>query len=162
VARTIVRTSRLAAPAERVWAHATTLSTINDEMRPWLAMTAPREARGLSLATTQVPLGVTLFGSWVLLLGVVPVERMQLRIAELGPGRRFVEQSGMLAMRLWRHERSVEVDGGGCVVTDRVTVEPRLSALSPIAAAVVGRFFDHRHRRLRRRFAEPRGPAASV
>jgi hypothetical protein len=36
------------------------------------------------------------------------VDRSDLTFLELEPGRRFLEQSPMLSMKLWRHERIVE------------------------------------------------------
>ena len=46
----------------------------------------------------------------------------ELTIAELVPGRSFDEQSTMMSMRRWRHERSVTPDGSGtAVVRDRIT-----------------------------------------
>jgi ligand-binding SRPBCC domain-containing protein len=78
-----------------------------------------------------------------------------LTIVELEPGRRFLERSPMLSMRLWQHERIVEPDGDGCTVTDRLTFEPRV----PVPAApLIQVLFRHRHRRLRRRFGSPAGP----
>jgi ligand-binding SRPBCC domain-containing protein len=156
---TIVRSSCLAAPAARVWADATRLPAINAEMRPWLSMTAPAEARGRSIDDPALTLGVPLFRSWVLLLFVLPVERMDVTISALDPGRRFVEESRVLVLRRWRHERTVEPDGDdACVVTDTLTVEPHVSLLAPFVAWFVGAFFAHRHRRLRARFggARPR------
>jgi ligand-binding SRPBCC domain-containing protein len=55
-------------------------------------------------------------------------------------------------MRAWEHRRSVEPVPGGCVVRDRIGVEPRLPlparALLPLYRTV----FRHRHRRLRAQF----------
>jgi len=63
----------------------------------------------------------------------------------------------MLSMRRWEHERSVEPAGeGACDVTDRVAFRLRapLAALgmSRPVAAMIGRLFAHRHRRLTRSF----------
>lgn len=152
VTRTVTRSSRLAAPAERVWAHATSMASITREMAPWLRMTFPPEAAGVALDDPRVRLGEPLFTSWVLLLGVVPVERMDLTLAELDPGRRFVEQSRTRVLKGWRHERRVEPDGDGCVVTDTLTLTPPVGALAGPLEWFVGRFFEHRHRRLRALF----------
>jgi ligand-binding SRPBCC domain-containing protein len=146
--RTVMTTSRLAAPPEAVWTHATTMHRINDEMAPWLRMTYPKEAEGLDLSDARVRPGEPLFVSWILLLGVLPVERWQLEMAEIGPGMRFVEQSRVLTLSFWRHERSVEAVSGGCILSDRLTFEPRLPGLGGLFEPVVRAFFAHRHRRL--------------
>ncbi len=67
-------------------------------------------------------------------------------------GRRFVEESSLLSLRAWRHERIVEALPGGCRVTDRLTPVPRAPGTGPIVRAVVGWLFAHPHRRLRARF----------
>jgi ligand-binding SRPBCC domain-containing protein len=154
----IERSTQLAASAGEVWRHVTSIAGINAEMGPVLRMTAPAEARDRTLDDPEVTLGEPLFASYVLLLGVVPVERMKVTLVELAPGRRFVEESPMLVMRRWRHERSVEPSGGGCRVTDRVDFEPRLAwAARPMGVAVAA-FFRHRHRRLERRFGATASP----
>lgn len=93
VMATFTCTTALAAPRSTVWKHATKLTTINREMAPWLRMTVPREVGEASLDDPRLRIGEPLFASWILLLGVVPVERMQVTVIELEPGRRFVEQS---------------------------------------------------------------------
>src|SRR4051812_43551372 len=97
--------SRLAAPPEAVWAHATSMRGANLEMTPWMRMTYPREAEGLALTDARVRPGEVLFVSWILLFRVLPIERWELIMAEIGPGMRFVEQSRVLTLSLWRHER---------------------------------------------------------
>jgi len=151
--RTVEITTALSASAERVHAHATSMPTINQEMGPWLKMTYPRAAEGMSLADAAPLLGQPLFTSWVLFLGLVPVERMQVRIVELGPGFRFVEESHVTFLRLWRHERVIESRGDeACTVTDRLTLEPRIGVFAAPLAAFVRAFFGHRHRQLFRTF----------
>jgi ligand-binding SRPBCC domain-containing protein len=146
------RRTPLGASAAEVWAHATSIDGINREMAPWLRMTAPSGLDTLTLDDAAGALGTPLFTSVVLFGGVVPVERMRVTIAELEPGRRFVERSPMLALRGWRHERVVEPHDGGCLVIDRVSFEPRVAATAPLARAAIGAFFAHRHRQLGRLF----------
>jgi ligand-binding SRPBCC domain-containing protein len=146
--RTIERSTCVAAEPEKVWQHATRMKTINREISPWLKMTYPAEARELALSDVSDRLGELLFSSWVLLFGIFPVERMLLQIGEVGPGHRFVEESRMLFMRRWRHERIVEPAGGGTRITDRVTLEPRLPGVITVLAWLLGHFFAHRHRKL--------------
>lgn len=150
---TVVRSSRLRASAADVWAGVTKMPAINREMGPVLRMSYPREAEDMTLDGDAVRLGEPLFRSWVLLGGLLPVERMDVTLVELDPGRRFVEQSGTLFMRLWRHERIVDADAnGGSTVTDRLTMEAPIPRFSAGIARLVGLFFDHRHRRLRATF----------
>jgi len=90
------------------------------------------------------------------LFGVLPFDYDRLTIAELDPGRSFDEQSTMMSMRQWRHQRSVTPDGDAkAVVRDRITFQLRapLRPATPIVAAGLRALFGHRHRRLQRHFA---------
>jgi ligand-binding SRPBCC domain-containing protein len=151
-----VQTSVIAAPAESVWGRVVSEEGINDEMRPFLRMTMPAKLRGQTIAT--VPVGEPLGRSWILLFGVLPVDYDDLALAELEPGRRFLERSTMASMSLWQHERTVDPDGSGSRVTDHLTFELRrplrwVPGSSRLAEAIVGRFFAHRHRRLAKHWA---------
>jgi ligand-binding SRPBCC domain-containing protein len=148
--------SRLEAEPGEVWARIATPEGINDELRPWMRMTVPGGG-DLNLDTVEV--GKPLGRSWVLLLGLIPIDYDEITIAELDRGRRFVERSTMLSQRSWEHVRTIEPVAGGSLVTDAVSWEPRMplpaEALRPLFRAI----FGHRHRRLIRRFGE--APAAS-
>jgi ligand-binding SRPBCC domain-containing protein len=115
------------------------------------------DARGAkSLTVDDVPIGETIGRAWLRLVGVVPFDYDRLTIAELVPGRSFDEQSTMMSMRRWRHQRSVSPDGDAkAVVHDRITFQLRapLRPLTPIVAAGLRALFGHRHRRLQRHFA---------
>ncbi len=157
--------SRLPVAPSEVWSRVTTPEGINDELRPWLRMTVPRPLRGSTI--DDVPVGKRLGRSWILLFGLLPVDFDDLWIAELEPGRRFLESSTMLSMRTWRHERTVEPVEGGTLVTDRLTFELRaplrhLPVSRRLAARIVDALFRHRHRRLTQRFGSPlpRGTAS--
>jgi hypothetical protein len=151
---TVVHSSVVAQAAEHVWARATSEEGINHELRPILRMTMPAGLRGKTIADVQV--GVPLGRSWILLFGLIPVDYDDLKLAELGPGNRFLERSSMLSMRVWQHERSVEqVDAASCRVTDRLSFELRrpmawIPGSARLARAVVAALFRHRHRRLMR------------
>ena len=150
----IERQSVVDAPAEQVWARVVTPEGINDEVRPWMTMSMPRGAT--SLTVDIVPIGETIGRAWLRLFGVVPFDYDRLTISELVPGRSFDEQSTMMSMRRWRHQRSVSPDGDGkAVVHDRITFQLRapLRPLTPIVAAGLRALFGHRHRRLQRHFA---------
>jgi hypothetical protein len=160
------QSSRLPVRADDVWARAVTEPGINDELRPLLRMTFPRELRGMTI--DEVDVGVPLGRSWILLGGIVPVDYDDLLLAELEPGRRFLERSRTLSFAVWQHERTVEPDGDhACRVTDRLGFELRPAlARTPgsarLAGTVVAALFRHRHRRLARHHSAgaPPRPAA--
>ena len=142
------------APVEQVWARVVTPEGINDELRPWMTMSMPRSAESLTI--DNVPVGEPIGRSWLRLFGVVPFDYDDLTIAEMRPEQGFREESTMLSMRLWRHERSVTTEGEGkTLVRDRLTFELRapLRLLTPVVAAGIRALFGHRHRRLARHFA---------
>lgn len=121
---------------------------VNAELGPWLRMTYPDDQASLADA---VP-GRIAFRSWILLLGLVPLDRHTLALDRVD-AHGFVEESTSWMQRRWRHERELVDDvGGGCVVTDRLVFEPRFTLSRPVLAGVVRTVFNHRHRRLRRRF----------
>jgi ligand-binding SRPBCC domain-containing protein len=142
--------SRLDAPAELVWERISTMEGVNDELRPLARMTHPPGVDRLDPALAE--LGEPAFRSWVLLLGLLPVDYDDITIVRLDPGRGFLERSRLGTQRLWEHERRIEPSGGGCVLVDRVGHEPRLPFAERLQSALLRQVFLHRHRRLRRRF----------
>ena len=149
----VERHSIVDAPPERVWARVVTPECINDELRPWMTMSMPRGKKLLTV--DNVPVGSPVGRCWMRLFGVLPFDYDDLMIAELWPGRGFHEESTMLSMRLWRHERTLVPDRETkTVVRLRLTFELRapLRVLTPIIAAGIGALFAHRQRRLQRHF----------
>jgi ligand-binding SRPBCC domain-containing protein len=150
----VIVSSSLPRPAAEVWDRAVTEEGINDELSPILRMTMPRDLRGKTIDSVEV--GVELGRSWILLGRVLPVDYDDLKLAELEPGRRFLERSRTLTFSLWQHERTVEPEGeGSCRVTDRLGFELKrgvawVPGVARLAEAVVGLLFRHRHRRLMR------------
>lgn len=143
--------STLPASAATVWSAVSTMSGVNAELGPWIRMTSPRDLPALDDAS--ITPGVEVFASWLLVGGVVPIDRHRLTLERVEPGVGFDEESHSWLQRRWRHERRVvPTDGGGCTVTDRLVVEPRVRFMRPVVAAIVRQVFAHRHRRLRRRF----------
>ena len=143
--------SRLATPADEVWARVTTAEGVNAELMPLLRMTIPRGRSDLSIADMED--GTTIGRSWVLLFGLIPFDYDDIHLERIEPGRAFHERSTMLSQRRWEHDRTVEPDGdGACVVTDAVRFEPRLPIPPSWLRPLLHAFFRHRHRRLRRRF----------
>lgn len=149
----IVTRSVLDASAENVWARVSTARGINDELSPFLRMTAPRELREGGLARVRV--GERVCRSWVLLFGLLPVDYDDITLERLDPPRGFLERSTMLTQREWQHERTIEPAedrAEGCVLTDRVSYDPRLPIPDAVLRRLYAAIFRHRHRRLRRRF----------
>ena len=156
MAKTVENHVVVPAAAAAVWDRVVDPEGINHEMRPWMTMTMPRAARGLTVET--IPVGRPVGRAWLRLFGLIPFDYDHLTIVGLEPGRRFLEQSTMLSMRRWEHERTLTPVEGGTRVHDRVTLEPRLPipGLAGLLARVVDAFFKHRQRRLLTYFGEPR------
>jgi ligand-binding SRPBCC domain-containing protein len=145
---TFTFSSVLNAAPEQVWERVSTLSGVNAEMGPWFRMTSPR---GLDrLEPAQITFGQPMFRSWLLLLGVLPVEFDDLTFVRFEPGQGFIERSRMASLRVWEHERTLEPHTEGTVLTDRVLFEPRLPM--PGQRALFAAVFRHRHTRLRKHF----------
>lgn len=146
--------TEIAAPAAEVWARVVTADGINDEMRPWMTMSLPRGAEGVTIDNLAV--GTPIGRAWLRLFGVLPFDYDHLTITELEPGHRFREESTMLSMRRWVHDRTIESIGTGATVIDRVTIGPRLPMrlIGPVLVRVLRAFFGHRHRRLTRHFGD--------
>jgi hypothetical protein len=117
---------------------------------PFAWVTYPDRAARLTAANIKA--GELLFQSWLLAFGAVPFDRHALVLMEVVDGEGFVEESSSWMQRRWRHERRLREAVGGCVVTDHLTVEPRLPMTQPAVGMLVRWLFSHRHRRLRRRF----------
>jgi hypothetical protein len=149
--RSLSFTSELDASMATVWEVVGTMKGVNAELGPWLSMTAPPEASNLRIE--DAPVGQPLFASWVLLGRVLPIDRHSCMLAQVEPGRGFVEDSTSWSQRRWEHRRHLDARGeDGCTLTDRLTFTPRLSMSGPILVRVIGAIFRHRHRLLRERF----------
>lgn len=142
--------SRLEAPPEVVWERVITADGVNDELRPLLRMTVPRGLEDFGI--DDVELGRPLGRSWVLLFGFIPFDYDEICLERVESGHGFLERSRMLTQRSWEHERTIEPRDGGCELTDRVAWEPRLPLPGALLAPLIRAVFNHRHRRLRRRF----------
>jgi len=100
----------------------------------------------------SVEIGVPIGRSWILLFGLLPFDYDDVCLVRLDPGRGFLERSRMLSQRSWEHERTLEAAGGGCLITDRVSWQPRFGLSGRPLRPVIAWFFRHRHRRLRQHF----------
>ena len=139
--------SRIGLPPHRAWARVTRPADVNREFWPLLRMTFPPGAD--SLVASWEP-NRTLFRSWILLFGILPVEYDDLAFAEVEEGRRFLERSKMLTQSLWQHERTIFEAANGCRIVDRVTFTSKIPALEPLQGAIFRAVFRYRHLRLRR------------
>lgn len=127
------------------------LATVNHELGPWIHMTAPKVWQAVRLADWQG--GDVLFASWVLFLGVLPVDRHRFGSFSFQPETGFVENSSSWVMRTWQHVRTVQAHGTGCTVRDTITFHPRIGFLSFLLRPIYSGVFRHRHARLAKRYA---------
>jgi len=149
-------TTSVSAERESVWRSVSTMPGVNDELHPLVHMTSPKEHRALPHEVTP---GQVLFRSWIMLFGVLPVDRHALALESVDVGSGLVEASSSWLQRQWCHERTLaDLPVGGCSVRDRLVIEPRLHLAQPVVALVVKLLFEHRHRRLAKRFGRDPQP----
>ncbi|HMI87593.1 MAG TPA: hypothetical protein VK550_26085 [Polyangiaceae bacterium] len=154
--------SELDVPRASVWEIVGTMKGVNEELGPWLRMTAPPQA--LNLRIENAPIGRPMFVSWVLFAAVLPIDRHRFMLAHVDAGHGFVEDSTSWSQRRWEHRRHLEPYGERrCIITDRLSFTPRVAAAGAFLASVIGVIFRHRHRRLRERFGgRPIAPAPTT
>lgn len=148
---TVKMTSDLPVAPAALWQQVSTLDGVNAELMPLVRMTAPDEMRRMPF--TQVPVKQHVFTSRLMLFGLLPVDLHRLCLDEVWEGG-FRENSSSLMHRAWRHERIVTANGSGSTITDTLNFEPRLPLVGYVLLPVVRFVFQHRHRRLRKRFGD--------
>lgn len=142
--------SDLDVPADRLADSILTMAGVNYELAPVLRMTYPKGADRLDGG--DVPVGILLFRSWVLLFGLLPIDWSDVKLERFDGRRGFSERSTMLNHRVWDHERTIEpLPDGRARLTDRLRFEARWPGSAPILTAIVRWVFARRHRRLRAR-----------
>ncbi len=146
---TISVSSQLRVTPDEFWA-AQSMATVNFELGPWIHMTAPKAWQDMRLSTWRGQ--QALFKSWVLLLGLLPVDRHAFGSFDFDPRRGFVEKSSSWTNARWQHERSVTPVQTGCVVQDTVTFTPRVPVAAPVLQAIYQLVFRHRHNNLAARY----------
>ncbi len=144
--------SVVSAEVDAVWVHCGSMKGVSRELWPWLRMTYPKGAESL-VVDPFVP-GTLLFRSRLLLLGFLPVDRSDLTLLELQPGRRFLERSSMATQRLWQHERVLEPVPEGTRITDRLEWRGRFPGATATFAIAVPFLFKWRHHRLNQIFGK--------
>jgi hypothetical protein len=127
-----------------------TLNGVNAELWPLVRMTAPA-------AFAQRPLSAWperqhLFNSWILLFGVLPVDRHAFYLQSVMPGRGFVETSSSTINALWKHERTIIPLEAGCRVIDSVEYRCRVPLLGYLLKPLYTLVFWRRHRYLKSRY----------
>lgn len=139
----IHESSILPVSPEELWPVVFSMHGVNRELGPWVRMTSPpgRELRA------DRP-GEVLFPSWILLFGLLPVDRHFLRFESVEAGKCFREDSYSWTHHYWRHTRTLETVENGTRLTDEVRFRPRLFFLGRLLRPVYGWVFAHRHRRL--------------
>jgi ligand-binding SRPBCC domain-containing protein len=138
-----------------LWKWSTSVRGVDAEMAPVLRLDFPEGMQHIpeGADTLGKPLGNCKF----LLFGLIPVDLSRLTFVEIEPGRRFVEQSPLLSMKSWRHERVIAPGPDGTRVVDKLEFTPRFA--TPVVRWFISLFFKHRHVVLRRQFRERRSPA---
>lgn len=124
MAKVVKNRVEVSATPAAVWDRVVDPEGINHEMWPWMTMSMPAGAEGLTIETIQ--LGKPLGRAWLRLFGLLPFDYDYLTIVEMEPGKRFLERSMMLSMRLWSTPSS-NIDRDGCGCTSRPTEPPQAS-----------------------------------
>jgi len=142
---TLTLTTHVPVSTGEAWAWSTSLDGVRTEMRPLLKVVFPKSMTHIGPDTA---LNTVLGRCQFLLFGVFPIDMSKLRFTEMEPGHRFVEESDLMSMRSWRHERVItpSTDGRGARVTDHLAFTPRLA--TPVVRYLVKLFFEHRHKKL--------------
>lgn len=152
--RTFTIRSELPVSAEHFWS-TQSLASVNEELRPQYRMTAPPEI--LRAPISEWAKHSNVLQSWILLRGVIPVDRHKFGTVKFTAPTAFVESSSSWLNRRWRHERTVGKTPGGCEVTDTISFESRLAILGPWQKALYVLAFRHRHAMLRSRYVRAAG-----
>ncbi|OOG39884.1 hypothetical protein [Polaromonas sp. A23] len=134
-----------------LWA-STFMNSVNWELWPLVRMTAPLAWRDYPPERWES--GRLLFRSWVLLLGVLPVDLHSFRLKHIDAGEGFQENSSSWLNREWNHERKLLPAAGGCRVIDHISVVGRVPLLTALLMPVYRLVFRHRHARLRRKYGQ--------
>lgn len=144
--------SKLPATPDTLWDWSTSVHGVDAEMGPVLKLDFPKGMTHIPRDGSHLgePLGKCKF----LLFGVLPVDLSRLTFVEVEPGRRFVEQSPLLSMKSWRHERVIAPGPDGTKVVDTLEFTPRFG--TRMVTWFISKFFQHRHAVLSRTFRERR------
>ncbi|HYE52077.1 MAG TPA: hypothetical protein VEB20_20950 [Azospirillaceae bacterium] len=138
--------SDLAADPVAVWVGAASFEGINAELWP-VVMHVPPQWREVD-RWRPAPF---LFGCWITLFGVVPLDRHCFGLEALVAPEGFSERSSTWMHKAWRHDRWLTpLPGGGTRLTDEVSFESRVPGLDRLLRPVYEAVFRRRHAVLRR------------
>lgn len=124
-----------------------TMKGVNRELSPLIRMTTPSELSNKPIF--EWPTGQVLFASWILLFGILPIDRHRFFFQSIDRQRGFSESSSSIINKVWHHRRDIKMNEALPQVTDTVEFECRLPILAYILAPVYRFIFTHRHRVLR-------------
>jgi len=124
-----------------------TMKGVNREMSPLIRMTAPSEWS--SKPIFEWPAGKVLFSSWILLFGILPIDRHTFFFQSIDRQRGFAESSSSITNKVWHHRRDIKMNEALPQITDTVEFKCRLPMLAYVLAPVYRFIFTHRHRVLR-------------
>ncbi|WP_226597235.1 hypothetical protein [Marinobacter nauticus] len=124
-----------------------TMQGVNRELSPFIRMTAPSEWSSKSIF--EWPTGKVLFSSWILLFGILPIDRHTFFFQAIDRQRGFSEASSSLTNKIWHHRRDLHRNGTSCRVIDTVEFQCRLPLLAYVLGPVYRFIFEHRHKVLR-------------
>ncbi|WP_284380908.1 hypothetical protein [Litoribrevibacter albus] len=128
-----------------------TMGGVNNELGPYIRMSAP--ARWSSMSLADWPTNEVLFTSWITLFGVLPIDLHRFKFEETNE-QGFKETSSSLMNRAWHHSRLITELDEGCLVTDTVQYQSKLGPVGRLFLPVYKAIFKHRHRRLISRYGQ--------
>jgi hypothetical protein len=123
-----------------------TIEGVNAELRPIAQMTAPSSWKRIPIE--QWPENQLLFNSWILLLGVFPIDLHFFTMQQVRAGKGFAEASSSIINKQWCHVREVTSIHPGCRVTDIVRYQSRLPFVGHLLKPIYKMVFRNRHRNL--------------
>lgn len=126
-----------------------TMEGVNAELRPLIRMTAP--ADWVTRSILKWPPETHLFSSWILLFGVLPIDRHSFYFKLIEPELGFSEASSSIINELWCHQRTIVPTDRGCIVTDTVSFSCRAPMVGYLLKPVYEIVFSRRHRNLKTR-----------
>lgn len=125
------------------------MSGVNYELAPLLKMTAPKTWQSTNI--TDWPTNKNLFGSNILLLGIIPIDRHYFKFETIDRSG-FKEISKSIINAQWCHERLIKNIGSGSVIKDVITYQSKLVFLGAFLKPIYKAIFKHRHNRLRTKY----------
>ena len=133
---------------DALWISINCIKSLNRELRPVMYMTCPNDYKEKPF--DEYPAGIHTFKSYVLFLGFIPIERTNIKMIQIFPGRGFSEDSTMIFSSSWKHKRILISDGDGTIVTDELDITHRLIIFKPVLWLFANMIFFVRHGKLKK------------